>query len=131
MARTRAVVEVQGLRELRRAFREAGDKDALAALKRAHKEAADLVVKEALPNVPVLTGKLQSSVRALGAPSGGRAKAGRARLPYSAPIHWGHPRRNIARRPFLWDALQAVKGQVDDLFLEALEAELRPLQWGR
>ncbi|MDP8930459.1 MAG: HK97 gp10 family phage protein [Actinomycetota bacterium] len=127
----RPAIRVEGLRELRRAFKEAGDKESLAALKRAHKEAAEAVVKRALPNVPVLTGRLQTSVRALGAPSGGRAKAGGARVPYGPPIHWGWPARNIERRPFLWNALQELRGETGDMFLEALEAELRPLQWGR
>lgn len=121
----RPAVELHGVKEARRAFKNAKDKESLDALKAAHKEAAELVVRRALPNVPVLTGALKSTVKALASSASGRAKAGTPqRVPYGPPIHWGWPRRNIERRPFLWDALQDVRGHIDDIFLEALEKNL-------
>lgn len=79
-------VTVHGLKELRRALKAAEDAAGVALLKAAHKASAEAVVARALPNVPVRTGALRASVRALGSQTKGTAKAGGARVPYAAPI---------------------------------------------
>lgn len=111
-------IKVEGADELRRAFRQI-DGDLGKALAAANKTAAEQVVEAALPAVPVRSGRLKSSVRALGSQRSGRAVAGKAGVPYAAAIHWGRKRGNVGwppgnrmgrnviqGRPFLWDAAQ-------------------------
>jgi hypothetical protein len=111
-------IRVEGADELRRALRQAGN-GLSAALAAANKNAASIVVRSALPYVPVRTGRLKRSVRALGSQRSGRAVAGRRAVPYAAAIHWGRRRGNvgsppgnrkgrnpIAANPFLWEAAQ-------------------------
>lgn len=112
---------VEGAREFAKAARKAKDKGSLDALKAAYKKAAELVVARALPNVPVVTGRLQASVRALASQSSGRGVAGKASVPYAPAVHWGWPAHNIERNPFLWDALQSVKDQIPDIFWEEVD----------
>lgn len=120
-----AKVQVSGLREARKAFRRAEDKEALDAVKRAHREAADAVLKVALPMVPVRTGTLKGSVKTLASRSRGRVKAGtRVRVPYAGPIHFGWPGRGIEAQPFLTDALERTRGDVDEVFMDALHREI-------
>lgn len=122
------VIRVEGLQEVRAALRRLGDHDLQVALKRANKAAAERVVRDALPNVPVRSGALRASVRALGSQSAGRALAGGARVPYGPAVHWGtgpRPGRkgphNIRRRPFLLDAAQRNVGAITGEY----EAEIR------
>lgn len=112
---------VEGAKEFAKAARKAQDKGSLDALKAAYKRAAELVVRTALPNVPVVTGTLKASVRALASQSSGRAAAGKKAVPYAPPIHWGWPAHNIERHPFLFDALQSVKAEIPDIFWEEVE----------
>lgn len=127
----RPAVEFEGLRETRKLLRQAGDKESLAAVKEAHRKAAEMVVARALPHVPVRTGRLAGTVKALASATSGRAKAGTVSVPYARPIHWGWPRRNIKPRPFLWDALQDVESQIDDVFVDALHRNLEIVRASR
>lgn len=119
-------VRVEGIKELRAGLRRAGGPDLEDGIKTANKNAAERVVRSALPHVPVgrppdkHPGRLKASVKALASKSSGRVKAGSAaRVPYAAAIHWGEgagninhttgatvgrPERNIQGRPFLWEA---------------------------
>lgn len=109
-------ITVDGAVELRKAFRTI-DRDLGKALAGANKNAAQHVVKAALPDVPVQSGRLKKSVRALGSQRSGRVIAGRATVPYAASVHWGRKRGNVGRppgnrkgrnpipkNPFLWEA---------------------------
>lgn len=122
-------VQVEGVDELRAAIRAIKDKELAGQLKDSNKSAAQIVVDRALPNVPVRSGRLRSSVRALGSQRSGQAKAGKANVPYAAAIHWGRRAGNVGRppgnrtgaspiggRPFLWDAAQAVESQVAEQY---------------
>lgn len=137
-------IKVEGAAELRRAIIQANDKELAKKLKQANLSAAEIVVRAALPNVPVgKTGNLAKSVKALASQTSGKAKAGAARVPYAAAIHWGEgagnvnfrtgaavgrPARNIQGRPFLWDAadktlnevIEAYEGEIDDLLDQAV-----------
>lgn len=137
MALNHASLEVEGLTELRQGLRRAGDKDLQKALTKANKTAAQIVVDAALPNVPVRSGRLRSSVKALASQTAGRARAGSpARVPYAAAIHWGEgrgninassgstfgrPERNIVGRPFLWQAADATVGEVTEAYAAEIE----------
>ena len=118
-------VKVEGLDNLRKVIRRVADKDLVDALKSANKSAAQLVVDRAVPNVPVRTGRLRASVRALGSQRSGQAAAGSARAPHAATIHWGRKRGNVgsppgnhpgpnavAARPFLADAAEKANEQI-------------------
>jgi HK97 gp10 family phage protein len=119
-------IRVLGIKELRKAIKQVGDKDLARALQRANKTAAERVVKTALPAVPVKTGALFAAVRATASQTAGRAVAGNARVPYAAAIHWGTGPRvgekgphNIKRRPFLSDAAtQNISEIADDYAAE-------------
>lgn len=130
-------VKVEGVTELARQLRRAGagTKD---AVKDANRSAAEKVVRAALPNVPVRTGRLKASVRALASQKSGRAVAGKAAVPYAAAIHWGEgsgnvnfggggsvrrPNRNIRGNPFLWEAADRMLNQV----IEEYEGEISDL----
>lgn len=115
----RRTVHIEGAREMRRAFKEMGP-DATKALKDLQKRVADIVVQAALPKVPVgRTGKLKGSVRALGAQSSARAKAGTKRVNYAAVIHWG--RSGVQGVPYLFDAAEAKRDEASKVFLEGIE----------
>lgn len=98
------LVRVEGLRELRRRLRriEGGLQD----LKRINKETADYIASAARPRTPHRTGRLAATLRTSGTNRAGVIRAGTARVPYAAVIHYGWPRRNIEPQPWLVDAAQ-------------------------
>lgn len=108
-------IEVDGAREFRAAATAAG-KEAVDDLKRANKAAAEIVKREAVTLVPVLTGKLQSSIRPAGTKTAGIVRAGFKSVPWAGPVHWGWAERGIVPRPFLVDALDARRGEVLDRY---------------
>lgn len=131
-------VKVEGLTELRAQLRRAGGPALAKEVQKANKNAAEKVVRAALPNVPVRTGRLKASVRALASQTSGRAVAGKARVPYAAAIHWGEgagnvnhrtgatvgrPERNVQGRPFLWEAADRMLAQV----IETYEGDINDL----
>jgi len=116
-------IEVEGAKELRKVFREIGDKNLGRQLRDANRIVSEMVVAAAVPNVPVRSGRLRRSVKALATQTTAYGKAGSQAVPYAAAIHWGEgtgninattgatfgrPARNIAGRPFLWDAADRV-----------------------
>lgn len=114
-------VRINGLREVRSALRKIGQ-GLPAALRDAQRAAAQIVVDRALPNVPVRTGRLKGSVRALGSQASGRAVAGNGRVPYAAAIHWGRKRSGaFPGRPFLWNAAEEARDDVVRHFEDALD----------
>lgn len=127
-------IRVEGAAELRRALKAVGDKGLIAALVQANRSAAEIVVRDALPNVPVRRGKLKASVRALASQRSGRAVAGKAAVPYAAAIHWGRLRGNVGRppgnrrgnnlirgRPFLWDSAQRMVPRIEPEYRDEIE----------
>jgi len=94
-------------------------------LRKANRDAAQVVVNKARPNVPVRTGRLRSTLRATGSQRAGSAIAGRAAVRYAAATHWGRLIGNVGSppgnrkgpnivkgRPFLLDAKNAVIPQI-------------------
>lgn len=138
-------IRVEGGRELRRQLKAAGD-GSEKAVRDANKNAAEKVVRAALPNVPVRSGKLRGSVRALASQSAGRVTAGRASVPYAAAIHWGEgagninhstgatvrrANRNIRGRPFLWEAADAMRDQIIEEYADEIDRLLDRTVRGR
>jgi hypothetical protein len=121
MARTEVpggAIQAEGLGQLVRSLKAVGaDKTEISE---ANFQAAQTLIRAALPRVPVLTGRLKSSLRPARAQGSATARAGNnGTLGYAAPIHWGWavvgPRtksrlrpgsiRNIEPQPFFSEAL--------------------------
>lgn len=113
-------VQIEGAREFRRALkRAAGD---LNDLKATHKRAAEIVATQAKFLVPERTGRLKATIRASGTQRAAFVRAGTARVPYAAPIHFGWPSRPnkgrgwrggpIRPQPFIYDAMDKRIGEV-------------------
>lgn len=116
-------------RDLRRALRDIGDKGLKKTLAGANKSAAQVVVDEALPRVPVRSGRLKAAVRALGSQKEGSAVAGNARVPYAAAVHWGRKRGGVIDgRPFLSDAAERAEAKAAEVYLEAIDGLLEDMK---
>lgn len=120
----RPVVEIDGLRELRRALRRAGND--LEDLKAANAEAAGHVASSTNP--PRVTGALAGSVRSSGTKTAGIVRAGRAAIPYAGPIHYGWPARGIPENPFLTHAAQATEPEWIDIYYQHLDKLLEQIE---
>lgn len=106
--------------ELRKAFEQAED-DVNKRLAQANLLAAQVVVQRALPKVPVRSGRLKASVKALGSKRRGEVKAGGKKVPYANTIHWGSRRRGIKARPFLHDAARESEARVRQVYERAID----------
>lgn len=106
-------IRLEGARELRASLKDAGDD--LADFKAAHAEAAEVVQTVAVGLVPVRTGALRASIRSTGSATAGVVRAGSARVPYAAAIHYGWPRRGIKPHPFITEAAKRETPRVVDV----------------
>lgn len=118
MSDAHASVHVEGLKELRKQLKQAGE--SLSDLKQVGRDAAEIVAAEARTLVPRLSGDLEQSIRA-GQAKGGVVRAGSAGVPYAGPVHFGVPARNIAPQPFLYDAADKRVGEVQELYLKRVQ----------
>jgi len=116
-------VQVIGADQLKRIIGQVNDGFERKALADANKKAAEVVVRRALPNVPVRSGKLKASVKAMSTPKKGNVRAGTpSRVPYAAAIHWGRKRGGvIPARPFLWNAKSEAleSGELEKAYADA------------
>ena len=97
-------VRVEGASRLRRTLKAAaGD---LGDLKAAHAKAAKVAETAAAGLAPVLSGALKASLRSSGTAREGVIRAGKASVPYAAPIHWGWAARGIEPQPFISEGAQ-------------------------
>lgn len=94
-----SLVTVEGLPALRRRLRRI--EGGLQELKAVNKATADYIAAAARPGVPHRTGRLAGTMRTSGTNRAGVIRAGTARVPYAAVIHYGWPARNIAPRPWV------------------------------
>lgn len=100
---------------------------ALADLKAIHAEAARIVSDASARGVPVLSGRLRKSLRTKSTRTRGSVLAGSSLIPYAGPIHFGWPARNIEPQPFIYDALDARKDQVVDLYAKRVSGLVNKL----
>ena len=117
-------IQVEGLKELRKALKtlEGEGKDSLKAeIKATNKAAADIVAASARLGVPVKSGRLRDSIRTSGTIRAGVVRAGKSKVPYAAPIHFGWPKRHIAPKPFLYEARDKRAGEVVELYVQRVE----------
>ncbi len=95
-------VKIHGLREFRNRLKDM-DRDLPKALRIAFNAAADVVVADAKPRVPFLSGDAQSSVRSASTQTKARVRGGGSRAPYYPWLDFGGrigPDRSV-ERPFL------------------------------
>lgn len=103
----RPLVQIDGARELRRTLRAAGDD--LEDLKEANQVAAEIAAAAARSRAPKRSGRLAADIRASGTKTAGIVRAGRKKLPYAGPIHWGWPARGIEAQPYLADGAKSTE----------------------
>tara|TARA_R110002020_G_scaffold8879_5_gene35652 strand:- start:427 stop:819 length:393 start_codon:yes stop_codon:yes gene_type:complete len=122
-------VDVQGGRELRRKFKEAGDD--MADLKELHRRLADDVAGTAKTKVPVRTGRLRNSIRGSGTKTAARVRVGNNRksgpsaVPYAKPIHFGWAAKNIKPQPFIFEALDERRQDVINAYNDQVRQIIR------
>lgn len=118
----RLPVRIEGVQELRKKIRgitDDLDRDgAKGALKDLNLDAAKVVEGKAAAIIPRRTGKLASTLRAAGTQRQARVRAGYRRqgFNYAGPIHFGWYAQGIRPQPFLYDALDARRNQVLEVY---------------
>lgn len=117
------LIRIDGLKEFNRSLKRM-DKGLPKAVRLASNEAADIVVREAKPRVPIGPGKgghAASSIKAASTAKAARISAGGKRFPYYAWLDFGGrvgPRKSV-KRPFLksgryiWKAYDDRKAEVE------------------
>ena len=143
-------VSVVNQRKVERALRAIG-KDAVDELKTAHLESAKIVERAARPKVPVRSGNtskisgtpywdaprrnspgaLKGTLRSGASSRAGVVRIGKKLVPYAGAVHYGWPTRPnptkgwrggpIAPNPFLYEALDERRREVEDTFYRYLE----------
>ena len=119
-------VKVYGVKRLRRSMKKAGQD--LADLKAVHAEVAAYVANLAAGKAPRRTGKLAGSVRGNKAVARSTVMAGRASVPYAAPIHWGWPARNIERNAWIGRAALDSEAQWLAMFVAGMDSAIRKIE---
>jgi hypothetical protein len=123
-------IEVQGVKVVTKRLRQMDD-GTKQELKSVYVQSANIVLRNALPRVPVRSGNLKSTLRVSSSTRSGSVRAGGKRsAPYAGPIHFGWPNRpNLAKdwyggpiRPntFLYAALDARRAEVEDAFFRGV-----------
>jgi hypothetical protein len=128
IGQTGGSVRVEGLRETIKQLEALGaDKTEIV---NANFQAAEILRRAALPNVPVRTGKLRSTLRSSKAKGYAQVAIGNARVVYANPIHWGwfydkewFIQKNIKPNLFLYRAL----GQTLDEILIKYDQDMQQL----
>ena len=111
-------VKLKGEAELRARLRAAAKAD----FKAANLEAAEVVKGDAVSRAPVLSGRLQGSIRAAATAKAGIIRAGWRSVPYVGVIHFGWARHSITPNPFLYDALDARRDEVLEVYEKRVQA---------
>lgn len=121
------LIRVTGLKEFNRSLR-ALDRDLPRGLRLAGNRAAEIVVREAKPRVPRLTGRAAGSLKAASTRTAARVQGGGKRVAYYGWLDFGGRvgRNNSVRRPFLkegryiWRAFADRRADVQDELRDAL-----------
>lgn len=116
--------QIVGLREVQMNLAKLGS-DAKNDMKPAHKKAAEIVVAGARRFVPIQTGALRDSLRAIARQKAGVVRVGSASVPYAGPIHFGWPARRIRPNPFIYDALDERRSEVVRLYDERMREVIK------
>ena len=111
---------IEGLAEVNKALRSMS-KDTRDSMKATHKRAAAIVIQGAKRFVPVVSGKLATSIRDGSTQRMGRVRVGAASVPYAGPIHFGWPARQIKPQPFIYDALDGRRREVAAVYAKRID----------
>lgn len=117
---------MEGLRTLQRQLKAAGLD--LQDLKDAHARVLEVVLSDAERRVPRRTGRLAASVRGSATANYSVVRAGRAAVPYAAPIHWGWRKHNIQQQPFMLDAIEGNRDEITGIMLHKLQAVIDTIE---
>lgn len=117
MADNSGSIQVEGLKAINNSLKALGEDTTVLA--DANFEAANQLLREAQPLVPVRTGALKGSLKASKTKAFAQVRGGSAKVPYAAPIHWGWFRdkntgknKNILPNPFLAKALKLSREEI-------------------
>jgi hypothetical protein len=127
---SRGRIEVQGVTVVTKQLRTMSD-GTRKELKKVYIQSAAVVFRNAMPRVPVRSGRLKSTMRISSTVRSGSVRAGGKRsAPYAGPVHFGWPNRPntarswqggpIAPNPFLYSALDARRDEVEFMFFRGL-----------
>ena len=111
--------EIDGLNKLLRAL-EKLDEGAKDSFKEAGLKVGEFVAKRARGEAPVLTGRLQGTIRPVATRRGAKIRAGSARVPYAGPIHFGWRKRNIEPNKFLYRAVDKSTNEAVEMYLKEI-----------
>jgi hypothetical protein len=137
MAQQGGFIAVDGIREVNRSLKALGEDT--SAVKKANVDAANTLIRAALPLVPTRSGRLKSTIRPVNALNYAAARAGITAVPYAGPIHWGWARvgarhkgkltpggprsfRNIKPQPFFSKALGYTYQEIMDNYERNMNA---------
>jgi hypothetical protein len=127
---SRGRIDVQGVKVVTKQLRTMSD-GTRKELKSIYIQSANVVFRNAMPRVPVRSGRLKSTMRVSASTRSGSVRAGGKRsAPYAGPIHFGWPNRpNLGRswyggpispNPFLYSALDARRDEVEFAFFKGV-----------
>jgi hypothetical protein len=91
-------MQVTGLKELRRALRQA-ESTLPRELRKGLNEVGMIIVSDARPRIPVRSGKLAGTLRPRSTQTIGQVVLGTARTPYAQAVYWGTGHRAGRRGP--------------------------------
>lgn len=119
-------IDAKGIKELSRSLRKTGHD--LEDLKDANEKVSKIVVERAKQIVPTRSGALAKSIRSSRKARQVTVRAGVAKVPYAAVIHWGWPARGIPRRPYVTDAAHQTESRWESEYKRAIQRELRKIK---
>lgn len=125
-------VKIEGLAELQRELKKAGEGDVSKAVRKANRDAAALARDQARQEIAPksVTGNLQRSVKSAATQDRAKVTVGdKTKVPYAGPVHFGWPARNIVRpNRFVYRALAKKREEIRDAYEKGVDAALAPLR---
>ena len=125
MAKPKALIQAGGIRTLSRSIRVMADKELGDEMKAASLEAARKVIPYSQAMVPVISGRLQKSIKASATRSRARITAGSpTRVPYAQWVHGGRYQKSVGTRskatPFISNAIPKAFPEIIDAYVAAM-----------
>lgn len=137
MAQQGGYIALDGIKEVNRSLKAMGEDT--SGVKKANVQAANTLIRAALPLVPVRSGRLKATLRPVNALNYAAARAGIGSVPYAGPIHWGWARvgarhkgklrpggprsfRNVPPQPFFKDALGYTYEEIMENYVRNMDA---------
>lgn len=114
-------VKIVGLNKTIRGFKEI-DAALPLEVKALQLKAAEIVATDAKGRAPRISGDLAGSIRPSGSLRSATVRVGSASIPYAGPIHFGWRAHGITAQPFLYDALEAKRAEVYEMFDAGMHA---------